>query len=86
MLVFVRFPSDTATEPGDIESAVLGSIGRDGSVIGASATSVDVELHDSDGAAEAVRSIAAALRAAGLPPATYLDLPGSGQRFSIYDF
>ena len=85
MLVFVRFPSDAGVEPWRIEEAMQGSVGRGGSVIGASATSIDVEIVDTSDIRPILEALAASLRELGLPTTTELDLPSQGQRFGIHD-
>jgi hypothetical protein len=84
MLVFVRFPPDSGVELAEIEDAALGAVGHAGAVLGASSTSLDLEI--SDDAVELLAALAADLRGLGMPPSTVIDLPRSGQRFSIYDF
>ena len=86
MLVFVRFAVDDALATPIVEEAVQGSVGRGGSVIGASATSIDVEIHDETQIRPILQALAAALRELGLPSATQLDIPSTGQRFGILDF
>jgi hypothetical protein len=85
VLVYVRFASDSGIDAAQIEEAALGAIGRAGMVIGASANSVDIELSDDEPRA-ALQALAASLRRIGMPSSTVLDLPQSGQRFSIFDF
>jgi hypothetical protein len=84
MLVYVRFDADTPVDAATIEDAVQACVGRGGSVIGASATSVDVEITTE--VRPILESLAAALRDLGMPATTYLDIPASGQRFGILDF
>jgi len=86
MLVYVRFPADAQIEPADVEEAALGAIGRAGTVLGASNNSVDLELDDSGDTRLLLQALAASLRRVGLSAATVIDLPQSGQRFSIFDF
>lgn len=86
MLIYVRFPQDSGAEPAAVEEAALGAIGRAGTVLGASDVSVDLEVDDDVDIRALLAALAAALRRVGLSPATSLDLPQSGQRFSIYDF
>ena len=86
MLVFVRFSADSGVEAATVEEAVQGCVGRSGSVIGASTTSVDIEITDANEVRTILQSLAAALRAIGMPPSTQLDIPSSGQRFGILDF
>ena len=85
MLVYVRFPADSTADPAQIEEAALGAIGRAGTVIGAASNSVDIELSDEEPRA-ALQALAAALRRIGMSASTVIDLPQSGQRFSIFDF
>ena len=84
MIVFVRFSSEISVDAATIEEAVQGVVGRDGSVIGASDTSIDVEVTSS--MRPMLEALAAALRDLGLPPTTELDIPAAGQRYSILDF
>lgn len=84
MLVFVRFDLDGPIEPAQIEETVQACVGRGGAVIGASPTSIDIELHGE--IRPILESLAAALRDLGMPPTTQLDIPSSGQRFGILDF
>ncbi len=86
MMIFVRFSADDALATPIVEEAVQGSVGRGGSVIGASATSIDVEIHDETQIRPILQALAAALRELGLPPTTQLDIPSTGQRFGILDF
>ncbi len=86
MLIYVRFQRDSVAEPAAIEEAALGAIGRAGTVLGASDESVDLEIEDDADVRALLAVLAAALRRVGLTPATLLELPESGQRFSIYDF
>ncbi len=86
MLVYVRLPGDQGVDPAAVEEAALGAIGRSGAVLGASTDSVDLELADDVDPRVLLPVLAAALRRAGLPAATVIDLPESGQRFNITDF
>lgn len=63
-----------------------GCVGRAGSVIGASDTAIDVEIHETSAALSILSALAAELRGLGLPPSTVVDIPSRGQRFGIYDF
>ncbi len=86
MLVFVRFGEDTSVEVSTIEEAVQGCVGRGGSVIGASASSIDIEISQATEVRPILQALAAALRELGMPASTQLDIPSSGQRFGILDF
>ncbi len=86
MIVFVRFPAEAGLDPGVIESAVQGAAGRSGTVIGATESSIDLEVSDPDQVEDVMRSLAEALRDLGLPPATHLDVPATGRRLGIQDF
>ena len=86
MLVFVRFAADGVVDAATIEEAVQGVVGRGGSVIGASATSIDIEIIDGSQIGTILEALAAALRELRLPAETQLDIPSSGQRFGILDF
>ncbi len=86
MIVFVRFPPDAGFSPAVIEEVVQGCVGRGGSVIGASASTIDVEIYDGSQARSIMAAVAAELRELGLPPSTMLDIPSRGQRFGIDDF
>lgn len=86
MIVFVRFPADPGCDPVAIESAVQGAAGRAGTVIGASRTSIDLEVPDPDRVEEVMRALAEALRDLGLPASAQLDVPATGRRLGIYDF
>ncbi len=84
MIVFVRFAPDPNFTAEVVEEIVLSSIGRSGSVIGASEEAVDVELRDTNAAA-ALAQLAAELRAAGFPASTLIDIPSRGQRLGIFE-
>ena len=86
MIIFVRFPPDAGFPPAVVEEIVQGCVGRSGSVIGASASAIDVELHASTDFRYVMATVAAELRELGLPPTTVLDVPSRGQRFGINDF
>jgi len=86
VIVLVRFPAEMGVEVAAVEEAVQSCVGRAGSVIGASSTSIDVEVTDLAHARSLMESLAAELRAMDLPAATYFDIPSSGQRFGINDF
>lgn len=86
MIVFVRFPAETGLDQGAIENAVQAAAGRSGTVIGASESSIDLEVSDPDQVENVMRSLAEALRDLGLPPATQLDVPATGRRLGIQDF
>ena len=72
--------------PAAVEEVVQGCVGRAGSVIGSSDTTIDVEIHDTAPARSILSALAAELRGLGLPPSTMIDIPSRGQRFGIYDF
>ena len=86
MIIYVRFSSTASLDPAEVEEAALGALGRAGTVLGASKTSVDLEIGDDVEARTLLQALAAALRRVGLPPSTVIDLPESGQRFGIFDF
>lgn len=86
MLVFVRFARGGTVDTPAIEEAVQGAVGRGGSVIGASPSSIDIEIHDEAQMQAILEVLAAALRELGMPASTQLDIPSSGQRFGILDF
>ena len=86
MILFVRFQPDAGFPPAAVEEVVQGCVGRAGSVIGASATAIDVEILDTGALRSIMGSLAAELRALGLPPSTVIDIPARGQRFGIDDF
>ena len=86
MIFFVRFPPDAGFPPAAVEEVVQGCVGRAGSVIGASASAVDVEIQERAALPAVMSALAAELRELGLPPSTILDIPALGQRFGIYDF
>lgn len=86
MIFFVRFPPDAGFAPAAVEEVVQGCVGRAGSVIGASASAVDVEIQEDEALPAVMAALAAELRGLGLPPTTILDIPALGQRFGIYDF
>lgn len=86
MLVIVRFPSDAGVDVALVEEAVQGCVGRGGSVIGASASSIDVEVVEPSEVRPLMQALSAALRDMGLPDGCHFDIPSSGQRFGIHDF
>ena len=86
MIFFVRFPPDAGFPAAAVEEVVQGCVGRAGSVIGASASAVDVEIHERAALSGVMSALAAELRGLGLPSSTVLDIPALGQRFGIYDF
>ena len=86
MIFFVRFPPDAGFPPAAVEEVVQGCVGRAGSVIGASASAVDVEMQETTSLPSLMGSLAAELRGLGLPPSTEIDIPALGQRFGINDF
>ena len=86
MIFFVRFLPDAGFPPSAIEEVVQGCVGRAGSVIGASASAIDVEIHETAALRPIMEILAAELRELGLPPSTIIDVPSRGQRFSINDF
>ena len=86
MIFFVRFPPDAGFPPAAIEEIVQGCVGRAGSVIGASASAIDVEIQETAALRSIMGALAAELRGLGLPPSTVIDIPASGQRFGINDF
>ena len=86
MIFFVRFPPDAGFPPAAVEEVVQGCVGRAGSVIGASASAIDVEIHEEAALPAIMAALAAELRGLGLPPSATLDLPAVGQRFGINDF
>lgn len=86
MIFFVRFQGDAGVSAAAIEEVVQGCVGRAGSVIGASPSSIDVEVHEAAAARSILAALAAELRGLGLPPSTIIDIPSRGQRFSINDF
>ena len=86
MIFFVRFAPDSGFPAAAVEEVVQGCVGRAGSVIGASATAVDVEIQERAALPSVLSALAAELRELGLPPSTILDIPSLGQRFGINDF
>ena len=86
MIFFVRFPPDSGFPPAAIEEVVQGCVGRAGSVIGASASAIDVEIQETTDFRSIMGVLAAELRGLGLPPSTVIDIPSRGQRFGINDF
>ncbi len=86
MIFFVRFQADTGIPPAAVEEVVQGCVGRTGSVIGASPSAIDVELHDTSTVLSILGALAAELRGLGMPPSTTIDIPSRGQRFGIDDF
>lgn len=86
MIFYVRFHPDSGFPAAAVEEVVQGCVGRAGSVIGASATAVDVEIHDKAAVRSILAVLAAELRALGLPPSTTIDIPSRGQRFGVNDF
>lgn len=86
MIFFVRFPADAGFPPASVEEVVQGCVGRSGSVIGASANTIDVEIRDDSTTLSLLSALAAELRGIGMPPSTIIDIPARGQRFSINDF
>ena len=86
MIFFVRFQPDAGFPVAAVEEVVQGCVGRAGSVIGASATVIDVEIHETAAARSVLPALAAELRELGLPPSTMIDIPSRGQRFGINDF
>lgn len=86
MIFFVRFPPDAGFPPAAIEEIVQGCVGRAGSVIGASASAIDVEIQETAALRSIMGALAAELRGLGLPPSTVIDIPARGQRFGINDF
>lgn len=86
MIFFVRFPPDAGFPPAAVEEVVQGCVGRAGSVIGASASAIDVEIQEREALPAVMSALAAELRGLGLPASTILDIPALGQRFGINDF
>ena len=86
MIFFVRFPPDAGFAPAAVEEVVQACVGRAGSVIGASASAVDVEIQERADLPPVMAALAAELRGLGLPASTMIDLPALGQRFGINDF
>ena len=86
MIFFVRFQPDSGYPAPAVEEVVQGCVGRAGSVIGASATAIDVEIHETAAAPSILPALAAELRNLGMPPSTMIDIPSRGQRFGINDF
>ena len=86
MIIFVRFPPDAGLPPSAIEEVVQGCVGRAGSVIGASESAIDVEIHETAALRPIMAALAAELRNLGLPPSTMIDIPSRGQQFGINDF
>ena len=84
--MLVRFPADQGVDVAAVEDVVQACVGRAGSVIGASDSSVDVEVTDVEQVRPMMEALAAELRAMELPVETYFDVPSSGQRFGINDF
>jgi len=83
MLVMLRFPPDSVDRQ-QVEVVVQGCIGRIGSVVGASESSVEFQLAEATSAL--LGELAGLLRGIDMPPETYFDIPASGQRFGIFDF
>jgi hypothetical protein len=84
MLVLIRFPAG-AVDRQRLEAVVQGCIGRAGAVVGASETSIDIQI-DGDMLRRLLAELAAQLRELDMPPETYFDIAGSGQRLGIFDF
>lgn len=84
MLVLIRFPAGSVDRR-RLEAVVQGCIGRAGAVVGASETSIDVQV-DGEVLRRVLAELAARLRELDVPAETFFEIPGSGQRFGIYDF